>query len=138
MRAVGAYIKLRIATPEFAEAYKQVREEGKPVLTTPLEKIEDPVERAQMTAEYKALVKEFETDYPPTIKGLVIRRLQQFLEKTEGMDFNAKLVKRGKFYYFEDPKLEEKDDEWKLLFRCGKDVILPAREYAKEWMASIK
>ena len=136
--AMGEYMKSRIATEEFAQNYRQVREEGKPILTTPLNLIEDPAERAEMTKQYNTDLKEFEKNYPPTVNGLVKRRLQQFLELTEGMDFNAKLVKRGKFYYFENPALEEKDAEWKLMFRCGKDVILPAREYAKQWMASRK
>ena len=137
LAVMGDYIKTRAKSKAFMEHYMSTREEGKPTLEMPIESIEDPQERAQAAKDFKKFVTEFETDYPPTINGLIARRLQQFLTLTEGIDFNTKLIKRGKFYYFEDQTLEAKPTEWKLVFRYGKDVIVPARNYAKQWLAQL-
>ena len=77
--AMGEYMKSRIATEEFAQNYRQVREEGKPILTTPLNLIEDPAERAEMTKQYNTDLKEFEKNYPPTVMVLLKEDFNSFL-----------------------------------------------------------
>jgi hypothetical protein len=54
------------------------------------------------------------------------------------VDYNAKIEKRGSTYYFVDEKYEQKDDTWKRMYRCGKEVMVPARAYAQAWLASLK
>jgi hypothetical protein len=60
------------------------------------------------------------------------------LDLSATIDFNAKLEKRGGKLYFSDPNLEAKDENWKRLFRAGKETIQPARVYAQQWLASLK
>lgn len=77
-------------------------------------------------------------EFPPTVKELIKKRLKEFLDITATIDFNAKLEKRGGRFYFVDPNLEAKDENWKRLFRAGKETILPARAYAQQWLNSLK
>ncbi len=83
-------------------------------------------------------VKAWQDEYPATVKELVRRRLTKFLAFTKDIDFNAQLVKRGNKMVFADPELEAKDDMWKRCFRCGKETITAARQYAQQWLAAIK
>lgn len=77
-------------------------------------------------------------EFPPTVNELVKKRLNEFLSMTATIDFNAKLEKRGGKFYFVNPALEAKDENWKKLFRCGKETIVPARAYAQQWLSSLK
>lgn len=83
-------------------------------------------------------IKYWEQEYPATVKELIKNRLKKFLDFTKDMNFNAKLVKRGNKMYFVDPELEDKDDTWKYCFRAGKETISASRQYAQQWLASLK
>jgi len=82
--------------------------------------------------------KEWQKNYPLTVKELVKHRLAEFLELTGDIDFNAKLIKDGSKMVFADPVLEAKSTEWKRCFRCGKETITVARAYAQQWLATLK
>jgi len=79
-----------------------------------------------------------ENTFPATSRELVKQRLQQFLNLTADIDWDAKLVASGNVKKFADPKLEAKSTEWKRCFRAGKETIMAARAYAQKWLASIK
>jgi len=87
---------------------------------------------------YQEQLADFEKNYPPTVKQLVKLRLQQFLDLTQNIDFNAKLIDKNGKKIFADPTLEAKDALWKRCFRAGPESIKAARRFAQEWMASIK
>jgi hypothetical protein len=82
-------------------------------------------------------LKYWQQEYPESAKELVKRRLQKFMDFTSDIDFSAKLVKRGNKMVFADPALEEKDALWKACFRCGKETITAARQYAKQWLSTL-
>lgn len=83
-------------------------------------------------------IKYWQQDYPATVKELVKKRLEEFLDLTKDIDFNAQLVKSGSKMVFADAALEAKSWEWKRCFRCGKETILAARQYAQQWLATLK
>ncbi|WP_162944434.1 hypothetical protein [Flavisolibacter nicotianae] len=77
-------------------------------------------------------------EYPPTAKERVKRRLAEFQDLTKDIDFTAKLVKSGNKLVFADPGLEAKSWEWKRCFRCGRETIAAARQYAQQWLSSLR
>ena len=91
-------------------------------------------EMAQASEDQKSWLQ----DYPPTVTEIVRKRLTQFLALTKDIDFNAKLVRSGSKMVFADPMLEAKSGEWKRCFRCGKETITAARNYAQQWLTSLK
>lgn len=80
---------------------------------------------------------DWKKNYPPTSKELLRKRLNEFLQFTADIDFNAKLIERDGRLRFADPNLEAKDDNWKRCFRCGKETISTARAFAQEWLKSL-
>lgn len=132
VRELGNYIKAHVNSPEFAREYSQNRLEQKPEKPTGL------YDNAENRAAYNEDLKRWEKDYPVNVKLLIKKRLTEFLQLTSGINFNAKLERRGKKMVFSDPSLEEKDDFWKACYRSGKPTVDAAREFAQQWLTELK
>ncbi|HEY0678158.1 MAG TPA: hypothetical protein VGD17_07720 [Chitinophagaceae bacterium] len=84
------------------------------------------------------LLKNWESKYPSDDLQFVKRRLQEFLEVTNDIDFKAQLVNKNGKQIFANPEYEKKDYRWKMAFRAGKEVIEPARAFVQQWLVEIK
>jgi len=90
------------------------------------------------TEEYQKKLAEYERDYPKgDPRPLVKKRLQTFLDATKNVDFSAKLVKKDKMMIFAREEYENKDSNWKLAFRAGKEATEAARAFAQEWLKGL-
>jgi hypothetical protein len=78
--------------------------------------------------------KDNDNRYPADPQELVKKRLEEFLEVSETVNFDAEM--RGNM--FADPKYEGKDDKWKMCYRAGREVIAAARQEAKKWLDVLK
>lgn len=72
--------------------------------------------------------------YPETPTAFVKRALTRSLERTEGVDFNAKLTAEKRFA---SDEFESKPDEWKRCFRAGKAACEAARAFATKWLGEL-
>lgn len=88
--------------------------------------------------EEKNKKEEWEKQNPESNPGLVKQRLNEFLEATKGIDYNAALVEKNGKKYFSNPKYEAKDGQWKMAFRAGKEVTETARAFAQQWLKELK
>lgn len=88
--------------------------------------------------EINRQTKEFSKEYPEDVQQYLKLKLKTFLELTEDIDFNAKLVQRNGKWKFENPEYEAKDYNWKKCFRAGKETIEAARVFAQQWIKEIK
>jgi len=90
-------------------------------------------------ASNKQALEEWETKYPANHLLFVKRRLEEFLQTTADIDFNAALIeKNGKKYFVNQEYEKQKGNRWKMAFRAGKEVVLPAREFVQQWIIEIK
>ncbi len=90
-------------------------------------------------ADYEAAVKKWDAEYPATPKDLIRKRLQQFLDLTADINFDAELKTDSHgVKYFADEELERKNEHWKLCFRSGKETVTAARAYADQWLKELK
>jgi hypothetical protein len=130
---VGNYIKAYVKTPEFAKEYASARQDAKPQAPT------DPLyQNEENMAFYKEDLKRWEAEYPAAFNTLLKKKLQEFLQLTSGIDYNAKLERYGTKMIFSDPALEAKDEFWKACFRAGKPTVDAAREFAQQWLRDLK
>lgn len=90
-----------------------------------------------MEESYKQQLQQWETKYPANQLLFVKKRLQQFLETTKDIDFAAQLTNRNGKKYFVNEEYEHKGNQWKMAFRAGKEVIVPAREMVQQWIEEI-
>ncbi|HTL07325.1 MAG TPA: hypothetical protein VL307_03670 [Chitinophagaceae bacterium] len=89
-------------------------------------------------ASNKQRLAEWELKYPANQQLFVKERLQQFMEETANIDFNAQLVEKNGRKYFVNPAYERKSNRWKLAFRAGSEVVNPARAFVQQWINEIK
>lgn len=75
---------------------------------------------------------ELEKKYPADPVDLIKQRLNQFLEISETVDFDATLKPNSST--FSNPDYEKKDGYWKMCYRAGREVVAAAREEAKKWL----
>lgn len=87
---------------------------------------------------YQQQLEKWEEDYPTNHLLYVKRRLQQFLDETQSIDFNAELTERNGKKIFVNPAYERKSNRWKMAFRAGKEVVEPAKAFVQEWLKEIK
>lgn len=120
------------------EAKKQLKEAedpNNPMLLTYANNYESTLEHINETNN--RLKNEWETAYPANHMQFVKMRMNEYLEETVDIDFNAVLVTKDGKKVFYDNNLEQKSSRWKLAFRCGKETVDVSRNFIKTWMAEI-
>ena len=93
------------------------------------------MQNASDQQQYEQRLKKFDADYPADINLLVARRLQEFLDLSATVNFDAKL-KNG--WGFVDQKYEDESGDWKVCYRAGKPAVDAARTFAQEWLKELK
>jgi hypothetical protein len=138
---------LKKATPELKKTFEQVLDGAKKNLAD----VQDPNNKmirnyARNYEEMKKMMQEsyqnqlaaWEKKYPANHLLYVKEKLQDYLDATADIDFNAALYEKSGKKYFVNPAYESKGNRWKLAFRAGKDAVEAGRELAKQWMQEIK
>jgi hypothetical protein len=64
-------------------------------------------------------------------------RLRAFLTLSATVDFDAKLQKSGSKWYFANPAYEQQTEQWKFLYRIGKEPVTAARTFASDWLKEL-
>lgn len=82
-----------------------------------------------------APVKAWRQNFPESPDQFVLTLLENFLENTKDIDFNAtmKTERNGK-QYFSDPVHQSKSPAWKFCYHAGKESTALARELARIWV----
>jgi len=94
---------------------------------------------ARLRQEHEQQLAAWEKEFPPkNPRPLIARRLKEFLEATEGIDYRAELVSSGDVKMFKNPDYEGKGRPWKLGFRAGQDATEKARLLGREWLAELE
>ncbi|UWZ86237.1 hypothetical protein [Occallatibacter riparius] len=95
---------------------------------------------AQATSDeehYKKELARYEKEFPADPKVLITKRLREFIALCNDVNFDAKLVGTGTNMRFADQQYEQKSDQWKLLYRAGKEPTEAARAYAANWLKQL-
>ncbi len=77
-------------------------------------------------------------DYPKDHKAFIKKRLEKFIVLAKTVDFNAPLKQVNNKKKFVNPAYEAKGEDWKQIYRAGKEVIVPALEFAEQWMKELE
>ncbi len=134
--------KVRNAVPYRLEALKKEMkavEDG----TSPRiqQKIKSMEQINQIYADaYKRDLEKLERKFPENPQDLIKRRLQDLLNLTAEVDYNAETMVHPKtgWTVFVNPEYEHKSSDWKLAFRAGKETTDIVRAAAQKWLAEMK
>jgi len=138
----------RKAIAEMPAEYRKAAEDGYKAAVDSMKQLDTPefqkmerqgleMERKDEDQRYKQDLADWEESYPADSKELIKQRLEQFLEATEDVDYDAELVKKWNKMRFADGEYENKPSEWKLAFRAGKEPTEKARAFARAWLAEL-
>lgn len=95
-------------------------------------------EAASDVEQHKKDLAEYDQRWPADPKVLIARRMREFLDETNGIDWDAKLVPAGDGKMrFADDSLESKPERWKLYYRAGKEPVEAARAFASDWLRQL-
>ncbi len=136
-------------TPEQQQADRKRSEDLIKRTETELARYKDPVTRAELRKpyeiedqRYKEEHAKWEQDYPADYRAAIARRLREFLTLSGSVDFGAKLVPCKDSYQhhscFADPAYEKKPDDWKRVYRAGKQPVDAARTFATNWVRELE
>ncbi len=123
------------------DGYKAAVESMKQLDTAEFRRIERQSLEAERKAEeedYEQQLADWEESYPDDPKALVKTRLEEFLEATEDVDFDAQTVKKYNKLRFVNDEYERMPAEWKLAYRAGKEPTVKARAFAEAWLAELR
>ena len=88
--------------------------------------------------DFQDRLAKYEKKFPADSSVLIAARLHEFLELSQGIAFDAKLIPSGGgTMKFADPQYEAKSSQWKLCYRAGREPVQAAREFATQWLHQI-
>ncbi|MBS1653277.1 MAG: hypothetical protein JSU05_00405 [Bacteroidetes bacterium] len=87
---------------------------------------------------YNSSLKIWEANYPADYRQLITARVQRYLDIASSVDFSAELTERNNKKYFANPVYEGKSNEWKMIFRAGKEVYDVTRPFAEQWLKELQ
>jgi hypothetical protein len=67
------------------------------------------------------------------LKAVLRKRLDSFIATAPTVDFAAATKQDGKVTRFVNPQYEQKNPEWKLMYRAGRAPVMAALEFARAW-----
>ncbi|MDQ3281722.1 MAG: hypothetical protein M3Q69_09945 [Acidobacteriota bacterium] len=130
------WVKAYVATPQFAQAYEQFRNENKPEPFN--EEGASAEDIAQARRQYKEDLAMWNENYPP-MNVAIKTRLRDFLAESANIDYNAKLVRSGTQMRFANARYEsEMSGDAKRCYRAGKPAVDRARAFAQAWLNELK
>jgi len=97
---------------------------------------EDLAQSKQKAADYQKRLAEYKA--ASNLNTVLKQRLNEFIALTGSIDFDAQLTRNGSRMEFVNPEYRNKSENWKLLFRMGKEPVLAARSFAQNWVKELE
>jgi hypothetical protein len=86
---------------------------------------------------YQQAIKAWEENFPSDHRMKLRSYLQKYLSLAGTVDFDAALVEKNGKRVFMKSEFEGKNDEWKMIFRAGRDVYEVAKPFAEQWLKDL-
>lgn len=117
------YTKQYLSTPYFKAAYAALRKDFHLTET-----------QADPSKDLVRLQKQYPEDVRVFIKG----RIQQYLSLAATVDFSATTHDKGGKQVFDKADYQYKSNDWKMIYRAGKEVYDVTRPFAEKWLQELQ
>lgn len=87
---------------------------------------------------YEKRMKQWQSSYPEDPGKKIKERLQHYLSLAATVDFDAELITKSNRKIFVNKEYEGKGDEWKKIFRAGKEVYNAVKPVAEQWLKELQ
>lgn len=94
--------------------------------------------RKRELADYKKYTKEWEQRYPEDNKVFIRTRIQQYLALAATVDFTATTHESKGKQVFDKSEYQGRNNDWKMIYRAGKEVYEVTRSFAEKWLPELQ
>jgi len=127
--------------PQMEQAIKEMEAQFKELNDNPDTKAIMKQGYEEMKKQKDSELVQRQTDYEKKIphqpRQLIVRHLRSFLDLVGSIDFSARTEHRDGYKKFINTQYESKPNEWKLLYRAGRETVDAARVEAEIWLAEL-
>lgn len=88
-------------------------------------------------ARYAREVEEWQESYPSDHRIKLRSHLEKYLSIAATVNFDAVLKEQRGKQVFVKSEYENKDEEWKMIFRAGKEVYEVAKPFVEQWLKEL-
>jgi len=89
-------------------------------------------------ADYQKFTKEWEQRYPEDSKVFVKARIQKYLALAATVDFTATTHEAHSKQIFDKAEFQYKSNDWKMIYRAGKEVYETTKTFAEKWLQEMQ
>lgn len=93
--------------------------------------------RKKELEDYKKYTREWEQQYPEDSRAFVKGRIQKYLSIASTVDFAATTHERNGRQIFDKQEYQYKSNDWKMIYRAGKEVYDVSRSFAEKWIQEL-
>lgn len=94
--------------------------------------------RKQGLEDYKKYTKEWEIHYPADYRLFVKTRIQKYLSLASTVDFSATVHEINGKKVFDKSDYQYKSNDWKMIYRAGKEVYEVTKPFAEKWLQDLQ
>lgn len=88
--------------------------------------------------QYEKKMKAWQEDYPENHKEKIRQYLEKYLTTAATVDFDAELIPKNNKKVFVNPAYESRDNNWKRIFRGGKEAYNAMKPIAEQWLKEVQ
>jgi hypothetical protein len=86
--------------------------------------------------DYRERLAQYKANADPN--ALIKKRLWEFIALADRVDFDAKTISTGYRTEFVRADYRAQSNDWKFLYRMGKEPVMAARDMARAWLTEIQ
>jgi hypothetical protein len=94
-------------------------------------------QRKREMEQYEQNLKNWERDYPADYKSYVKTHLQNYLDLAKTVDFSATVTEVNGKKRFDNKDYQYKSNDWKMIYRAGKEVYAVTKANAEQWILEL-
>jgi len=94
--------------------------------------------RKKELEDYKKYTKEWENQYPEDSRLFIRARIQKYLSIAATVDFSATTHERNGKQVFDKQEYQYKSNDWKMIYRAGKQVYDVSKPFSEKWIQELQ
>ncbi|WP_431215362.1 hypothetical protein ACQ86N_12065 [Puia sp. P3] len=94
--------------------------------------------RKKELEDYKKYTAQWQEEYPEDSRTFVKRRIQKYLTLAATVDFSATTHEKNGKQIFDKSEFQYKSNDWKMIYRAGKDVYEIAKPFTDNWIKELQ
>jgi hypothetical protein len=94
--------------------------------------------RKRELEDYKKYSRQWEADYPADVRLFIKSRIQKYLAIATTVDFSATTHEKNGKKVFDKTDYQYKNNDWKMIYRAGKEVYDVTRPFAEKWLQELQ